>query len=39
MNRIPLLKALRHDRWVRPFLKKYRWTLVLAMSLGNLTFV
>ncbi|WP_407366574.1 thiol reductant ABC exporter subunit CydC [Limosilactobacillus vaginalis] len=39
MNRIPLLKALRHDRWVRPFLKKYRWTLVLAISLGILTFV
>lgn len=39
MNKIPLLKALRHDRWVRPFLKKYRWTLVLAILLGILTFV
>lgn len=39
MNKIPLLRALRHDRWVRPFLRKYRWTLVLAISLGILTFV
>lgn len=39
MNKIPLLKALRHDRWVRPFLRKYRWTLTLAILLGILTFV
>ncbi|MBB1063063.1 thiol reductant ABC exporter subunit CydC [Limosilactobacillus fastidiosus] len=39
MDKIPLLKALRNDRWVRPFLRKYRWTLVLAISLGVLTFV
>lgn len=39
MHKIPLLKALRHDRWVRPYLRKYRWTLVLAISLGILTFV
>lgn len=39
MNKIPLLKALQHDRWVRPYLKKYHWTLVLAISLGILTFV
>ena len=39
MNKIPLLKALRNDRWVRPFLRKYRWTLALAISLGILTFV
>lgn len=39
MNKIPLLKALRHDRWVRPYLKKYHWTLMLAIGLGILTFV
>lgn len=39
MNKIPLIKALRKDRWVRPFLRKYRWTLVLAISLGILTFI
>ena len=39
MSKIPLLKALRHDRWVRPFLRKYRWTLTLAILLGILTFV
>lgn len=39
MHKIPLFKALQHDRWVRPYLRKYRWTLVLAISLGILTFV
>lgn len=39
MHKIPLLKALHHDRWVRPYLRKYRWTLCLAISLGILTFV
>lgn len=38
-NKIPLLKALKHDQWVKPFLKRYRWTLVLAISLGIVTFI
>lgn len=39
MNKIPLLKAMKHDRWVTPFLKRYKWTLVLAISLGIITFI
>lgn len=39
MNKIPLLKAMKHDRWVKPFLKRYKWTLVLAISLGIITFI
>lgn len=39
MNKIPLLKALKHDRWVKPFLKRYKWTLVLAIALGIITFI
>lgn len=38
-NKIPLIKALKHDQWVRPFLKRYRWTLVIAISLGIITFI
>lgn len=39
MHQIPLLKALKGDRWVKPFLKRYKKTLVLAISLGILTFI
>lgn len=39
INRIPIIKALKHDRWVKPFLKQYRKTLILAIFLGILTFV
>lgn len=39
MNKIPLLKAMKHDRWVKPFLKRYKWTLVLAIILGIVTFI
>lgn len=39
LNRLPLLKTLKHDQWVKPFLKHYKRTLVLAISLGILTFV
>jgi ATP-binding cassette subfamily C protein CydC len=39
MNKIPLLKAMKHDQWVKPFLKRYKWTLVLAISLGIITFI
>lgn len=38
MNNIPLLKAFKKDTWVKPFLKKYRKALVLALVLGFLTF-
>lgn len=38
MNNIPLLKAFKKDTWVKPFLKKYRKALVLALILGFLTF-
>ncbi|MBD5806393.1 thiol reductant ABC exporter subunit CydC [Lactobacillus sp. 0.1XD8-4] len=39
MGKIPLLKAMKHDRWVKPFLKRYKWTLVLAITLGIITFI
>lgn len=39
MNKIPLLRALNHDRWVKPFLSHYKRTLYLAISLGILTFI
>lgn len=39
INHFPLLKELKHDRWVRPFLGHYKRTLVLAISLGILTFI
>lgn len=38
INRIPILKALKNDRWVKPFLKHYKKTLILAIFLGILTF-
>ena len=39
MNRIPIIRALKHDRWVKPFLHHYQKTLILAILLGILTFV
>lgn len=39
MGKIPLLKAMKHDRWVKPFLKRYKWTLFLAITLGIITFI
>lgn len=39
LNKIPILRALKHDRWVKPFLQRYRKTLILAICLGVLTFV
>lgn len=36
---IPILRALQHDRWVKPFLRHYKKTLILAILLGILTFV
>lgn len=37
-KRVRLIQALRHDRWVRPFLHYYKRTLWLALTLGILTF-
>ena len=38
MNKIPLFKELKHDRWVKPFFKQYKKTLVTALILGFFTF-
>ena len=38
-KRIPLLRALKADRWVRPFLRRYRKTLIFAISVGIVTFL
>jgi len=38
MHNIPLFKAFKKDTWVKPFLKKYKKALVLALVLGFLTF-
>ncbi len=38
-NKVPLLRALKHDQWVRPYLHHYRKTLALAITLGVVTFV
>lgn len=38
-KKVPLLRALKHDRWVRPYLHHYRKTLILAISLGIITFI
>ncbi|MEG0373475.1 MAG: thiol reductant ABC exporter subunit CydC, partial [Enterococcus sp.] len=38
MNRIGLFTALKHDEWVKPFFKQYRKSLILALTLGVITF-
>lgn len=38
MRKIKLFRVLKHDQWVRPFLKRYRVSLVAALLLGFLTF-
>ncbi|MFR0514761.1 thiol reductant ABC exporter subunit CydC [Limosilactobacillus mucosae] len=38
-RQIKLFRILKHDSWVRPFLRRYRKSLILAISLGILTFV
>ncbi|MCL6222351.1 thiol reductant ABC exporter subunit CydC [Streptococcus dysgalactiae subsp. equisimilis] len=38
MMKIPLRDALKHDDWVKPYLKQYRISLVLALFLGFCTF-
>ena len=32
-NKFPLLKMLKTDHWVKPFLRHYKRTLVLAITL------
>lgn len=39
VDKIPILKALKNDQWVRPFIEKYKKTLIFAVFLGILTFV
>ena len=38
-RQIKLFQILKHDSWVRPFLRRYRKSLILAISLGILTFI
>ncbi|MGT2888586.1 thiol reductant ABC exporter subunit CydC [Streptococcus didelphis] len=38
MTKIPLLKEFDKDRWVKPFFKQYKKTLILALFLGFCTF-
>lgn len=38
-KKVPLLRALKHDQWVRPYLRHYRKTLILAITIGVITFV
>ena len=38
MNKIGLLRSLKTDTWVKPFLSKYKNVLALALFLGFLTF-
>lgn len=38
MNKIPLVRSLEKDTWVRPFLKRYKKTMILALFLGFMTF-
>ena len=39
MFKIPLIEAFGKDTWVKPFMKKYKSALVLALFLGFLTFL
>ncbi len=38
MHNIPLFKALAKDSWIRPFLKRYKKTMIVALVLGFMTF-
>ncbi|MCO8286996.1 thiol reductant ABC exporter subunit CydC [Tetragenococcus halophilus] len=38
MHNIPLFKVLAKDSWIRPFLKRYKKTMVAALILGFMTF-
>lgn len=39
MFKIPLREAFAQDTWVKPFMKKYKNALILALALGFLTFL
>lgn len=38
MHNIPLFKALAKDTWIKPFLKRYKKTMIAALLLGFMTF-
>lgn len=38
MFKLPIFQALKEDQWVKPYLQKYRWPLLLAIFLGFCTF-
>ncbi|WP_159591894.1 thiol reductant ABC exporter subunit CydC [Streptococcus halichoeri] len=38
MHKLPIIAALQRDSWIKPFFKKYRRSLLLALFLGFLTF-
>lgn len=38
MHNIPLFKVLAKDSWIRPFLKRYKKTMIVALILGFMTF-
>ena len=38
MFKIPLFEAFAGDTWVKPFMKRYKKPLVLALILGFITF-
>ena len=39
MDKVPMNKHMfKNDEWVKPFFKKYKWMLYLALFLGFLTF-
>lgn len=39
MFKIPLIESFGKDTWVKPFMKKYKSALILALFLGFLTFL
>lgn len=39
LNKLPIFRALKQDRWIKPFLKRYRVTLFWAILLGIVTYV
>lgn len=34
-----LMNDWKKDKWIRPFLKKYRWSMIVAIFLGTMTLV
>lgn len=38
LNKIGLFKQFKTDTWVKPFLRKYKFTLIFALLLGAITF-